>query len=47
MFWFDFRFMGKGIIDLPPAVVWAAVKDSRSRFTYDNMLKVWDVRQIK
>lgn len=33
-------FMGKGIIELPPAVVWAAVKDSRTRFSYDNMLKV-------
>ncbi|XP_062502766.1 uncharacterized protein LOC134179815 [Corticium candelabrum] len=39
-------FMGKGIIELPPAVVWAAVKDSRTRFSYDNMLKTLDIVEV-
>jgi StAR-related lipid transfer protein 9 len=36
-------FIGKGIINLPPAVVWAAVKDPQTRFVYDNMLKTLDI----
>ena len=28
------------MIEVPPTLVWDAVRDSRTRFVYDNMLKV-------
>ena len=33
-------FMGKGIINLAPQVVFDSIRNPQLRFTYDNMLKV-------
>ena len=37
-----FSFMGKAIIELPPQEVYDAIRNPNMRFTYDNMLKVWE-----
>ncbi|XP_065832733.1 uncharacterized protein [Oscarella lobularis] len=36
-------FMGRGMIEVPPTLVWDAVRDSRTRFVYDNMLKSLEI----
>ena len=37
---FFFSYLGKGLIPAPPKVVFEAVKNPQTRFTYDEMLKV-------
>ncbi|XP_013384818.1 uncharacterized protein LOC106154850 isoform X1 [Lingula anatina] len=36
-------YLGKGLIKLPAAIVWDAVKNPRTRFTYDELLKKLDI----
>jgi hypothetical protein len=41
MKWFLFTsYLGKGIIQADPRAVWNAIKNPRTKFTYDDSLKV-------